>query len=132
MDTEQLGNDLKKNPLYFSFQNGRINTVCSTDDETTDILNIKKAILSAFQTGISNSKEDSLIYETDINGNCETHYKVLERNPLTVEKEKNLEACSHRTNQYLSWNSVPYNGKSKKKSPPLLKFVFFLLIELFL
>lgn len=88
---------------------------------------MKKAILSVFQTGVSNTKEDSLIYETDISGNCETHYRVLERNPLIVQKEKNLEACSHRTNQYLSWNSVPYNGKSKRKSPRLLRFACFFL-----
>lgn len=94
-------------------------------------MNIKRAVLSAFQTGISNSKENSLIYETDISGNCETHYKILGRNPLTVEKEKNLEACAHRTNQYLSWNSVPYNGKTKKKSPPLLRFVYMIFVAIF-
>lgn len=118
---QQFVGDLKRNPLYFSYQSGRVNTICPTDDEPVDILNVKRAILSVFQTGVSNQKEDALVYETDVSGNCETRYKTTGRSPLTVEKEKNLEACSQRANQYLSWNSVPYNGKSKKKSPPLLK-----------
>lgn len=62
-NAQQFERDLKKNPLYFSFQSGRVNTICPTNEEPTDILNMKRAILSVFQSGVSSTKEDSLIYE---------------------------------------------------------------------
>ena len=43
---------LEKNPLMFSFQDGRIEDVCPSDDEQIWALNIKRAIISAFQNSM--------------------------------------------------------------------------------
>lgn len=58
-----LGKALSKHVLYFSFQNGRIETICPEEDEDQNILNVKKSILSAFQNSMPNFEKDAVIYE---------------------------------------------------------------------
>ena len=46
---EDFTKNLERHDLHFSFVDGRIVDVCSSPDESTQALNIKKGILSAFQ-----------------------------------------------------------------------------------
>ncbi|KAK4871612.1 hypothetical protein RN001_015736 [Aquatica leii] len=113
---------LSKHPLHFSFQNGRIDTICP-GEEQRDILHIKKAILSSFQNSMPNFDKDAVVYETDINGICETRYQIVGYNGsnFLVYKTKNLDACSHRKLHYLPWVSTSNFRSTESKSASLLK-----------
>nr|XP_022915366.1 uncharacterized protein LOC111425513 [Onthophagus taurus] len=110
---------LKKNPLKFSFQNGKIVTVCPTIDETTPILNLKRGILSSFQT----SRDKGVFFETDVSGICKTNYEItsdLNSNKI-VKKIRDLTSCNKRSIKQFSWQSEIYNKNQAKFSSPLLK-----------
>ncbi|KAF5303409.1 hypothetical protein FQR65_LT08251 [Abscondita terminalis] len=113
---------LSKHPLHFSYQNGRIDTICPGEEEK-DILHIKKGILSSFQNSMPNFEKDAVVYETDVNGVCETQYKIVDYNGsnFLVSKTKNLDACSHRKLHILPWSSSQNTRSSIPKSKSLLK-----------
>ena len=48
-DTATFASDVERHEVHFSFVDGRIVDICSSPDETTLALNIKKGVLSAFQ-----------------------------------------------------------------------------------
>lgn len=119
---QTIEDQLKANPLYFAF-NGKIDTICPDKSESKEIIDIKRGILSVFQNNNPLFKENALVYETDITGNCETQYKVTTNQDgvKQVNKTKNLDACDHRMSNYFSWQTVPYTTTSSSKSIPLLK-----------
>ena len=56
----QFKEELERHPLRFSFLDGRIEEVCPlVADEKTWVLNIKRGILSAFQTNDGNHEGGS-------------------------------------------------------------------------
>lgn len=122
----QFSSALEKNSLRFSFQDGTVDELCADDDDPVWVLNIKRGILSAFQNtmhDLSSAREKH--HETDVTGTCETNYDVILEedefnNPLLrVGKMKNLLACSHRMDHFLSLQSTPY--MSSAQSLPLIK-----------
>ncbi|XP_017783637.1 PREDICTED: uncharacterized protein LOC108567594 [Nicrophorus vespilloides] len=113
---------LQEHQLYFSFHNGKIDTVCSDSNEEKEVLNVKRAILSLFQNSLQVLKGSATIYESDVAGTCVTKYEAEDiHDGFIVQKAKNLEACTHRASQYLSWQSIPYATSKKAKSLPLLR-----------
>lgn len=71
--------------------------------------------------------QTELFLQTDITGTCETRYDVileedeLNRPVLLIGKIKNLLACSHRMDHFLSLQSTPYMSPSAAQSVPLIK-----------
>ena len=57
---------LEKSPLAFSFQDGRIEELCTSRPEKTWVLNIKRGILSSIQNSMTDFTEDQQIQEVVI------------------------------------------------------------------
>lgn len=61
--SRDFGVDLEREPLRFSFQDGRIHDICPVENENTWALNIKRGFLSAFQNSMKNLSFDENIEE---------------------------------------------------------------------
>ncbi|XP_077982070.1 uncharacterized protein LOC144437076 [Glandiceps talaboti] len=88
---------LEEKPLMFSFQDGEIPEICPDMEEETWALNIKRAVLSHFQsTYFKEMKEKNV--ETDVTGSCPTKYDA-ERDyygTVTIKKSKDFMGCRDR------------------------------------
>ncbi|XP_039517178.1 uncharacterized protein LOC120471430 [Pimephales promelas] len=94
---------LEKNPLRFSLEGGKVTKLCPQEAEQVWTLNIKRSILSMFQTSRSGRVMETL-RETDVYGTCMSYYE--QRGP-SLMKTRNLQQClSERINQFWK-NSVP-------------------------
>ncbi|XP_052130120.1 apolipophorins-like, partial [Frankliniella occidentalis] len=114
---------LEARPLQFAFQDGVVDELCPAAGDTVWALNIKRGVLSAFQNSMPDFRIDSTVYETDVTGTCETHYAhagVRDDN-LLMTKTKNLAACSHRMDHYLSVQSTHYASAATASALPLLR-----------
>ncbi|XP_033883614.3 uncharacterized protein LOC117416563 isoform X1 [Acipenser ruthenus] len=100
---DRLRESLEKSPLQFSFQDGKIPEICPSVDEPTWVLNIKRGVLSVFQSSHAASREETL-EETDVSGRCLTSYEW--KGPSLV-KTRDLKRCSHRGLAVTSLDSVP-------------------------
>ncbi|MGH0152591.1 UNVERIFIED_CONTAM: hypothetical protein FKN15_024524 [Acipenser sinensis] len=100
---DRLRESLEKSPLQFSFQDGKIPEICPSVDEPTWVLNIKRGVLSVFQSSHAASREETL-EETDVSGRCLTSY---EWNGPSLVKTRDLKSCSHRGLAVTSLDSVP-------------------------
>ncbi|KAK3927268.1 Apolipophorin, partial [Frankliniella fusca] len=112
---------LEAQPLRFAFQDGVVDELCPAQADPVWALNIKRGVLSAFQNAMPDFRIDSTVYETDVTGTCETHYAhdgVRDDNLLMI-KTKNLAACAHRMDHYLSVQSTHYT--SAGSALPLLR-----------
>ncbi|PVD35448.1 hypothetical protein C0Q70_02410 [Pomacea canaliculata] len=61
--SRDFGVDLEREPLRFSFQDGRIHDICPVENENTWALNIKRGFLSAFQNSMKNLSFDENVEE---------------------------------------------------------------------
>lgn len=82
-----------KAPLRFSFEDGRVNSMCPGSDETRASLNFKRGLLSQLHLSIDQPKQEATLRENDVLGNCWTVYKQLGNNK--VEKTKDLSSCTN-------------------------------------
>ena len=57
---------LERNPLMFSFQDGRVDELCPSDNEQTWALNIKRAIISAFQNSMDDFSHEQKTKEVGV------------------------------------------------------------------
>ncbi|RWS25256.1 apolipophorins-like protein, partial [Leptotrombidium deliense] len=97
VDKKQLrAEDLERETLTFAFNDGLISNVCPSLNEKSNILNIKKAILSAMQLSTKMLGPLKVVEERDILGDCETEYKTENQDGLTITKKKNLKTCRNR------------------------------------
>lgn len=113
---QSFGNEISK-PVQFTLSNDEIAPeICTDADDTEVSLNLKRAIISLFQTA------DSKTYETDIFGTCPTTFSTTNpgQNTVIVNKIRNLNLCSHR--ELLAGGLVTsvLNENSAIKSTPLL------------
>uniref|UniRef100_A0A1B6BYM2 Vitellogenin domain-containing protein n=1 Tax=Clastoptera arizonana TaxID=38151 RepID=A0A1B6BYM2_9HEMI len=112
-------------PIKFSFNNGQLSPeLCTEDDDNGAALNIKRAVISLFQTSDevgSNSRSD-ISYETDIFGSCPTNYAITKNGgKVNVVKSRNLNRCAHRESFDLPVLSTPYySQKTDFQSSPLI------------
>ncbi|VDN05069.1 unnamed protein product [Thelazia callipaeda] len=108
---------LEKFPLLFTFDNGKIKTLCVHEAELTWALNIKRGVLSAFQIFFAILHENSLVRsdegrETDISGDCPVLVDKNKRSGfLNLKTTKNLNAC-YRENDMNGIRTVPYRFQS--------------------
>ncbi|XP_060856834.1 uncharacterized protein LOC132934536 [Metopolophium dirhodum] len=132
-DGEVLYEDLEKNMLRFSFQDGHISTVCPSEDEPVWALNIKKAVLSTFQNRMERFDIHHIVAERDINGFCPTAYTFLKSNgtQIVVDKVKDISECTERYHMHSIIPTSPYVFQSKyhKWSPMKSLFVCFYHID---
>ncbi|XP_046746375.1 uncharacterized protein LOC124411334 [Diprion similis] len=114
-------------PLRFSFRDGQIPEVCPHPEEPAWVLNMKKGVLSMFQNTMKRFDVSHSSQELDINGICDTHYKLYEakQTSLVIKKTKNIASCTNR-NKYLSVlqsNSYrsPFSSNNQGFREPVLK-----------
>ncbi|XP_051722649.1 uncharacterized protein LOC127497907 isoform X1 [Ctenopharyngodon idella] len=100
---KNIRESLEKNPLWFSLEGGKVTKLCPQEAEQVWTLNIKRSILSMFQTSHSGRVRETL-REIDVYGTCMSSYE--QRGP-SLMKIRNLQHClSDRINQF--WrHSVP-------------------------
>uniref|UniRef100_A0A2H8TYR2 Vitellogenin n=1 Tax=Melanaphis sacchari TaxID=742174 RepID=A0A2H8TYR2_9HEMI len=115
-DEKELYEDLEKNMLRFSFQDGHISTVCPKENESVWALNIKKAVLSTFQNRMERFDIHHIVAERDINGFCPTSYTFLKSNgtQIVVDKVKDISECSERYHMHSIIPTSPYVFQSPK------------------
>ena len=63
--TGEFKRSLELHPLMFSFQDGRIEDVCPTNDEQIWALNIKRAIITAFQNTMNDLSQEQKTKEVN-------------------------------------------------------------------
>ncbi|VDI80741.1 Hypothetical predicted protein [Mytilus galloprovincialis] len=106
--------NLEKSPLAFSFQDGRIEELCTSIPEKTWVLNIKRGILSAVQNSMDDLTQDQTVQETDITGECKTAYTVSSNGwySRTIKKSKDLLGCTDRHGYNTMMQGTPYKIQS--------------------
>ncbi|XP_071162849.1 uncharacterized protein [Mytilus edulis] len=115
--------NLEKSPLAFSFQDGRIEELCTSIPEKTWVLNIKRGILSAVQNSMDDLTQDQTVQETDITGECKAAYTVSSNGwySRTIKKSKDLLGCTDRHGYNTMMQGTPYKIQSEIQSLPLIK-----------
>ncbi|XP_063615204.1 uncharacterized protein LOC134788259, partial [Penaeus indicus] len=108
-----------KSPLRFSFQDGRIEDVCSEVSEPVWVLNFKRGLLSTFQNSMTHyGRQD--IKETDISGVCSTHFNsTVEGNTVVINKVTDLASCTQRPDHTAFIPSTGYITDSPVQSLPI-------------
>lgn len=96
--TNHMKAQLERQSTHFAYENGRVGSVCSEENEAEWTTNIKKSILSAIQMSAESIDKKSSILETDVNGQCQTDYQPdrewkHSENTFTVVKTKQLDKC---------------------------------------
>ncbi|XP_078237684.1 vitellogenin [Pogona vitticeps] len=94
---------LEQHPLLFCFHNGKILKIFPQEREPIWALNIKRGILSVFQTSLAAAVTNRTVQEVDILGKCPTKYH---RKGSLLWKTKDLDLCSHRFSLFTSLRSV--------------------------
>nr|CAD7460028.1 unnamed protein product [Timema tahoe] len=113
---------LGRHPLQFSYQDGKIDQICPSSHDPAWVVNVKRGVLSVFQNSMGQLTGDYRGHETDVAGTCETSYYHVPTegsSSVTVRKSKNLKACSHRTDRFISLPSTSYSAPVR--SLPLIK-----------
>ncbi|KAK0091317.1 hypothetical protein PV326_003399, partial [Microctonus aethiopoides] len=114
--------DVEKYALQFNYHDGHIDTnICAEKDDSQASLNIKRAIISLFQSAVFEDNGVTTHYETDIFGSCPTEFEYRkEGDNLTVRKSRNLARCSHRESMKHGLIHAIYDDSSEIKSSPVL------------
>ncbi|CAL8077850.1 unnamed protein product [Orchesella dallaii] len=115
---------LEEHPLLFGFEDGKIEQICSHQDDDVWTLNVKRGIISMLQNSLEKlSSSSNIIHEIDINGRCPTVY-VWEGEAwgggVSYKKIKDLTQCTSRQSQLSAIQSVPYSSSSPIQNIPLL------------
>lgn len=102
---------LEKYNLRFAFDDGNVRELCPNKDEAIWALNIKRGILSMLQNTMKRFDVDHKNQELDINGICETNYRLHEarKTSLIVTKIKDLAGCTNRGKHFSIVQSNGYN-----------------------
>lgn len=75
--------NLEESPLAFSFQDGRIEELCTSRPEKTWVLNIKRGILSSIQNSMTDFTKDQQVQEVQL---CK--YENINSLNVTYERKK--------------------------------------------
>ena len=117
---------LERYVLRFAFDDGVIREVCPDPKENVWALNLKRGILSMLQNSMMRFDVDRRVDELDVNGICETRYKLHEakKTSLVIRKIKNLARCTHSSKHLSIIQSQTYRSplsQSRISRQPLLK-----------
>ncbi|KAI4494899.1 hypothetical protein M0804_001100 [Polistes exclamans] len=115
--------DLQKHALQFSYHHGHIDPdVCAEPDDSQTSLNIKRAVISLFQSAVQLESGSTVHHETDVFGSCSTDFTFQkEGDSLLVQKYKDLSQCSYRENIGQGLVTSVFDKSSGIKSTPLLE-----------
>ncbi|XP_062611984.1 uncharacterized protein LOC134273790, partial [Saccostrea cucullata] len=119
----EFSRQLEENSLRFSFQDGRIESLCPAESEKTWVLNIKRGILSMIQNTMEDLQVDQKVREADVTGTCDADYTVSENGwyTVTIKKHKNLLGCTERHGYQTALQGTPYRVPSEIQSMPVMK-----------
>ncbi|XP_015173164.1 PREDICTED: uncharacterized protein LOC107064693 [Polistes dominula] len=110
---------LERYTLRFAFDDGRINEVCPDRRETVWALNLKRGVLSMLQNTMKRFDVDHRVDELDVNGICETNYRLYEarKTQLIIKRTKNLADCQFSSKHLSVMQSNYYkNTRSTTKT----------------
>ncbi|KAG8042041.1 hypothetical protein G9C98_000032 [Cotesia typhae] len=84
--------------LRFAFEDGQVRELCPNSEDPIWAINIKRGILSMLQNTMKRFDIDHHTDELDVNGICDTRYRLHEarKTSLIIKKSKNLNGCSNR------------------------------------
>lgn len=108
--------------IQFNYHNGHIDTeLCASPDDPQASLNIKRAVISLFQSAVLQDSGTATHHETDVLGVCPTSFSFNKKGDiLSVEKTRNLEQCSFRENSNQGLISTTVDTAAGLKTSPLL------------
>lgn len=120
---QQFKQSIEARPLRFAFIDGKIESICPSNDEEVWALNIKRGVISALQNTMTTLQGVTENTETDVLGTCPVKYVVVESNQgsLKLKKMKNLIGCKDRSSTQSILQSVAYQAESDIQDAPLLK-----------
>ncbi|KAG1669608.1 Apolipophorin [Nymphon striatum] len=123
INSEKFSKDLQQYSLRFSFQDGKIEEICPSSDESSWVLNVKRGILTVFQNSMDNLDKDQTLEEVDVGGKCPVVYETLGTSwgTTNIKKSKDFVKCTERQSADTSIQSTSYNHDSEIKSNPLIK-----------
>ncbi|XP_066586148.1 uncharacterized protein Apoltp [Prorops nasuta] len=118
--------NLEKYVLRFGYDDGQVNELCPDPREHVWALNLKRGVLSMLQNTMRRFDVDHRDDELDVNGICETTYRLQEarKTSLILKKTKNLAGCNFAAKHLSVIQSVPYKSprsSSRIANQPLLK-----------
>ncbi|XP_031834655.2 apolipoprotein lipid transfer particle isoform X2 [Nomia melanderi] len=116
--------NLARYNLRFAFDDGRIDELCPHKHEPAWALNLKRGVLSMLQNNMRRFDVDHRIEELDVNGLCETNYRLHEarHTSLVVKKSKNLSNCAYGSKHFSVIQSNMYRSpKSYPSRYPLVE-----------
>ncbi|GBM04805.1 Vitellogenin [Araneus ventricosus] len=91
--------DLKRKlelPLACDFFDGTFRHVCPSSEESSQSLNIKKAMFSLFINQMPSLEKSIKIVEKDSFGKCLTNYTVQNNGEKVITKVKDMTSCSNK------------------------------------
>ncbi|XP_011308401.1 uncharacterized protein Apoltp isoform X2 [Fopius arisanus] len=113
---------LEEYSLRFAFEDGHVREVCPHSQDPVWSVNIKRGILSMLQNTMKRFDVDHHTNELDVNGICDTHYRLHEarKTSLIVTKAKDLDSCSNRGKHLSIIQSTGYTSPRKHSKNSLL------------
>ncbi|GBM04811.1 hypothetical protein AVEN_20242-1 [Araneus ventricosus] len=85
-----------KIPVVISHNDHELKNICPSSEESTQSLNIKRAIVSSMINTMSMLDIPQEVDEYDTLGKCRTNYTVEKGHDLVIKKEKDLTTCTNR------------------------------------
>lgn len=103
-------------PVRFSMANDVVAPeICADGNDSEFSLNIKRGVISMFQTAADNAME------TDVFGRCPTNYRSSAAGPVTIiQKSRDLNQCAYREKLGSGLITGIVDEHSEVKSTPLL------------
>ncbi|XP_031841889.1 retinoid- and fatty-acid binding glycoprotein apolipophorin [Nomia melanderi] len=92
--------DVEQYAVQFNYHGGHIDTeICAEPGDSQASLNIKRAVVSLFQSAVMQESGSTTHHETDVMGACPTDFTFRkEGESLIVQKNRNLARCAFREN----------------------------------
>ncbi|XP_058796215.1 apolipophorins [Phymastichus coffea] len=92
--------DLEKHALQFNYHHGHIDTeLCAEPADSQASINIKRAVISLFQSSVAQEEGSTSRHEIDVLGGCVTDFNFAkEGDHQLVTKYRDLNHCSNREN----------------------------------
>ncbi|XP_023246016.1 apolipophorins [Copidosoma floridanum] len=114
--------DLEKYALQFNYHHGHIDTeLCAEPGDSQASLNIKRAVISLFQSAVVQDEGTTSRHEVDVLGGCPTDFSFFkEADVQVVQKTRNLNACSGREHVKHGLFSGIVDSSAGMQSTPLI------------
>nr|XP_034187967.1 apolipophorins [Osmia lignaria] len=114
--------DVEQYAVQFNYHDGHIDTeLCTEPGDSQGSLNIKRAVVSLFQSAVMQESGTTTHHETDVMGACPTDFSFhKEGDTMVVRKNRNLVQCAYRENINQGLISASVDTAAGIKSSPLL------------